>query len=307
MTSACLICGGATRRKLSVNSGPWSAEAKDYEIVRCATCHFEFVDPIPSTDELLGQYDTDDFFEYSLFRNEIDLDDPAKTLPAPVIAANDDMLDYAEARLGRKGSFCDVGCGEGKVVWWAAHRGWDAAGIEPSEYAAKMAVSELEIDVRRGVLEDGLFDGRRFDVVSLSHVLEHLPDPMDALKRLRDLVADDGFLHIEIPNLNSLARYYARDEWRHYVPPRHLVYFSNKTLRAALTQSGFAVTDSYARVMRPPFWKRGRSFKDVEMVPAEQTGLRDNASLKQRAKATMRVPLERMRLLDNLHVWATPA
>lgn len=109
-------------------------------------------------------------------------------------------------------SLLDVGCGTGEFLHLAKTHGLDAHGIEISAYAAERARAKYAVDVFAGALEQ--YPGsRQFDVVHLSHVLEHFIDPLSAIRKVKNLTTTNGVVSIEVPyqfNLVECAKYIAR-------------------------------------------------------------------------------------------------
>jgi 2-polyprenyl-3-methyl-5-hydroxy-6-metoxy-1,4-benzoquinol methylase len=117
--------------------------------------------------------------------------------------------------------------------------GWDVAGLEADE-AAVAAARSSGLEVARGTLEDAPFAAGSFDAVTLSHVLEHVHDPVAALQACRRLLRPDGVLWLATPNLDSPGhRRFGRD-WFGLDAPRHLVLFGPEGLDLALRTAGFA-------------------------------------------------------------------
>src|SRR5262249_14623991 len=79
-----------------------------------------------------------------------------------------------------RGRVLDVGCGNGELLTRLKNFGWEVAGMEPDPTAASLARMHFGIDVR-GRMED--FEDASFDVITLSHVIEHLPSPLATLAR----------------------------------------------------------------------------------------------------------------------------
>lgn len=137
------------------------------------------------------------------------------------------------------GDLLDVGCGNGRFLLLAREMGWRAEGIDFDEQAVCVARAK-GLNVRHGGIEllDGVRD--RYDVITLSHVIEHVHDPVDLLVRIHRLLKPGGYLWLETPNLQSLGyRKYGRN-WRGLEPPRHLVLFTPESLRLALQKAGFS-------------------------------------------------------------------
>jgi SAM-dependent methyltransferase len=140
------------------------------------------------------------------------------------------------ASWGRK--MLDVGCGAGVSLDHAKRYGWDTYGLEISE-AAVEAAQRRGHTVVLGRLAQASFDPESFDVVRLWHVLEHLPDPREALVTIHRLLRPGGRLWLEVPNMRSAAAWIFRSRWFNLDAPRHLYAFSPGTLLALLRESGF--------------------------------------------------------------------
>ena len=116
--------------------------------------------------------------------------------------------------------------------------GWQVVGVEPDPQAAAVARSR-GLDVRLGGIEvlDG-FTGE-FDWITMSHVIEHVHDPIGLLRACHRLLRPEGRIWIETPNLDSLGHSIYASNWRGLEPPRHLVLFTYLSLRRALSEAGF--------------------------------------------------------------------
>lgn len=136
------------------------------------------------------------------------------------------------------GSLLDVGCGNGAFLRLAAACGWRVVGLEPDRVAVDRA-RQAGLTVHRGGIE--YFEGaiELFDVITLNHVIEHVHDPVDVLRRCRSLLKPGGRLWLETPNIGGFG--YARfgAYWRDLDPPRHLVLFNRRSLQRALIGAGF--------------------------------------------------------------------
>lgn len=139
------------------------------------------------------------------------------------------LLDFLQRKVRRLERHLDIGCSAGILLQQvqAAYQ-TQAVGVEPGEaYRAYAQGRGIEV---RASLDEVEADGRRFDLVSLIHVLEHLPDPVGYLIRLRErLLAADGWLLIEVPNV------YIHTSFEY----EHLYSFSRRTLTEVLRKAGF--------------------------------------------------------------------
>jgi len=145
-------------------------------------------------------------------------------------------LDVA---VDSRGKLLDVGCGDGEFLSLAENAGWQCFGIEPDAAAASVATAR-GASVIGSHLEDldDQFDGH-FDVITLSHVIEHVHDPIDFCRRCWRMLKHGGFLWIETPNIDSVGYEIYSRSWRGLEPPRHLVLFAAKSLGMCLAHAGF--------------------------------------------------------------------
>jgi 2-polyprenyl-3-methyl-5-hydroxy-6-metoxy-1,4-benzoquinol methylase len=109
-----------------------------------------------------------------------------------------------------KGKHLDIGCGGGSLLYFTKKYGWVVKGLELSPVFAEYIKKTMDIDVE---IADFLkYEGSKgqYDLVSLRHVLEHLPDSVLALNKIKNLLKEKGYAHFEFPNINSLSHHYQR-------------------------------------------------------------------------------------------------
>jgi len=125
-----------------------------------------------------------------------------------------------------KGRLLDIGAGTGSFLAAAKQQDWITFGVEPNENARKLS---LEKNVK---LVDKLaaFEGEKFEVITLWHVLEHLPNLENTVKSIESLLSPNGVLVIAVPNYNSWDAKYYKTFWAAYDVPRHLWHFSQKSM-----------------------------------------------------------------------------
>ena len=131
----------------------------------------------------------------------------------------------------------DIGCGDGHFLELARGAGWQVAGVEPDPVSRSLA-DKRGIEVRATVAE-WLDESASFDFVSISHVIEHVHDPLDLLRNSRALLKSGGTLFIDTPNIDSVGHEIFGRDWRGLEPPRHLVLFNRRGLSDAVERSGF--------------------------------------------------------------------
>ena len=132
----------------------------------------------------------------------------------------------------------DVGAGDGSLVSFLIEKGLDASGVEPSKVGRTIAKKNWNIDLIPGDVSD--IQRKRFDVISLSHVLEHVVDPLAVLEKINHLLEDKGCLSIEVPNIQSWEATIFKSIYIHIDAPRHIHHFNKKSLSIALSKTGFS-------------------------------------------------------------------
>ncbi len=129
--------------------------------------------------------------------------------------------------LSGAGDLLDIGAGTGDFLKQAKNNSWTISGVEPNQGARKLA-QEKEIELKESLTD---FKGIKFDVITLWHVLEHLPDLEGTINEIEKLLNPGGILIIAVPKYKSYdAKYYKR-YWAAYDIPRHLWHFSRDSLK----------------------------------------------------------------------------
>jgi 2-polyprenyl-3-methyl-5-hydroxy-6-metoxy-1,4-benzoquinol methylase len=139
---------------------------------------------------------------------------------------------------GRGRALLDVGCGAGAFVNKMRARGWTASGIDVDAAAVAAARSQYRVNVQQGVVADLVAAGRRFDVVTANHVIEHVVDPVGFLVHCRQLVGNQGRVILVTPNAGSLGHKRFGPYWRGLEVPRHLWIFTPGALKACALRAG---------------------------------------------------------------------
>jgi len=137
-----------------------------------------------------------------------------------------------------QGRLLDVGCGSGEWLLSMRDLGWQVEGVDFDDNAVKVA-AQRGLTIHTASLEVKKFPDQYFDAVTLNHVIEHLPDPVAALKECRRILKENGQLILYTPNSASLGHLVFKVHWRGLEPPRHLHLFDPASMNALLTLAGF--------------------------------------------------------------------
>lgn len=138
------------------------------------------------------------------------------------------------------GRLLDVGCGSGSYLSYMERLGWNTEGVEVDPRAVRQA-RKFSLTIHEGELEQHEFESHRFDVITLSHVLEHVHDPKRLLEECLRILKPGGTLMAITPNIRSVGHRRFKESWRGLEPPRHIHLFTCAALRRVAVEAGFRV------------------------------------------------------------------
>ncbi len=171
------------------------------------------------------------------------------------------ILEHETKRLskliGRKGGILDVGCGNGMRIEAFKKLGFSRYyGIEPMEEGYRNAKEIKKLPIGQKTLEEFNCPENSFDIITLYHTFEHLHDPVKHLGIIKKILNPEGWLVIEVPNLNSWQARLFKEKWSALDLPRHYFHYTPKNLSNLLSRNGFEVKfiDRKANFLRPLFW-----------------------------------------------------
>lgn len=175
----------------------------------------------------------------------------AKELSARVVPGLDPVLDILNERRvefagGRDGigrRLLDIGSGKGRLLRAAQHLGYDVTGVEPHSNRSTFAKTEYGVPVFQGRLEDFPAEGSPFDVVTMWHVLEHVPDPVAFLRTAHSLLGEGGVLVLEVPSYKTYSATVSGRHWQGWQLPYHLSHFTLEGVHHMLAETGFLVIE----------------------------------------------------------------
>jgi 2-polyprenyl-3-methyl-5-hydroxy-6-metoxy-1,4-benzoquinol methylase len=210
----------------------------DFPVVKCGNCDLVRTNPRPDLNSLAYYY-PDDYGPYK--STLVNLGENEKEIPLlkKIVRKIFDTKSTALPKL-KPGKMLEVGCASGSFMHKMAKEGWDVCGIEFSESAADMA-RKLGYKVHTGPLETAPDDYSKIDMVAMWVVIEHLSDPVSAVKKIHSYLNEDGWFCLSTHNVRSyMFKKFKEDYYDNHIP-NHLYHFSDATLTDFLEKNGFSV------------------------------------------------------------------
>lgn len=237
-----------------------------FSVVKCRTCGLMRTNPRP-TPEGMGVYYPSD---YGPYQSSIVTAAPGVRRPRPwykklfraVFQFNADRIPAV-----KPGRMLEFGCSTGYFMNRMANEGWDVEGIEYSAQAAQ-AARDLGFQVYTGTLESAPDPVEPYDIVVGWMVLEHLHDPVCALKKLHSWTRPGGWLVVSVPNSGALEFKVFKDAWCALELPRHLYHYTPRSLQKLLAHGGWTMQRvHYQRIMTDSLASLGNRLADRGFPP----------------------------------------
>ncbi len=293
----CPACGSAARQSVTLRRHDDGGVMPDlWSMHVCAKCKSLYLDPRPDAESLPRAYA--DYYTHQA--EAVDVPDqggagfgwrlihgylnqrfethkrPSNPFGSIVFSLIEPWrlkLDYYCRHLNGKahanrGRLLDVGCGNGAFLLRAREMGWQVAGCEPDPKAATTC-RELGLHVYAGDAFNAKLECGSFDVITLSHVIEHVQDPAALLARIQSLLRPGGLVWLALPNPASLGLRVYGAVWRGLHMPYHLCIPSQPVLRRWVEDAGFVHCrfkrrGAHARNQ----WRDSSSIAERERLPA---------------------------------------
>jgi len=267
---ACPVCGGGERTLFldDLVDDVFHAARGRWTSHRCATCTNVYLDPRPNAETIGDAYAT-----YYTHETSVDASSQGRSSFLRKIYKGAGTL-YVQGRFHRSSLFArslsamiggllfplaaresfkhrwlprarpgarllDIGCGNGKFLSVARQDGWSVSGIDLDERALAVARAAGH-SVQQGTVADLSAEHfGAYDAVTISHVIEHVPDPLADIRQAFRLLRPGGFLYLETPNIDALGAQEFGARWRGMEAPRHFILFTRSGLQALIARAGF--------------------------------------------------------------------
>ena len=235
----CVLCGAEDYKHYLTASDRLSDDKNNtYNIVRCSECDFLYTNPRPVDQS-------------NFIAPFIEGGDAFNVLADPQSISDwiFKIFHPASVRWKRRaidglqiiGRLLDYGCRTGDFLFEMKRAKWEVFGIEPDELGKDFAASHYGLDVVDTIEQLLAMGGEKFDVITMWHTLDKVTDLSLALKSVKSLLTDNGYLLVSLPNIESYDAKIYNSDWIGHDLPRHLYHFDRDHMTRAAESNGFKV------------------------------------------------------------------
>jgi len=232
---SCILCGSSKLQLLNKIVAHY--QEKTYSLMKCSICGMIQIFPRPEKIYLDSFYD--EYFDA----------DPSFSAANQFKKMNtfDDVLSFIKALYPKSCTLLDLGCGNGASLEIAQKKyGLDVFGVDKGASACEVCAKK-GIKTYCGELDDARFPDNNFDVVVTFHVIEHVLKPRQLLVEVNRILKKGGLFVVKTPNVDSKLARLTGPFWGFMNPPFHINYFTPRTLRIFLEDTGFSVENITTR------------------------------------------------------------
>lgn len=212
---------------------------ESFIICECYNCKLWFTNPRPDEENIVTYYDKPDYISHqNKSRNLTDI-----VYNAVRKYTLKQKLNWINTKTPKKGRILDYGCGVGLFPKTCQMDGWEAYGMEPNQKAATIAKEENQVNI----IDDfkALQKLKKFDAITLFHVLEHIHNLNETIDILLSRLKKRGFLYLAVPNRDSFDAKLFKEDWAALDVPRHLYHFNKQSMNFLVDQHQCRLVDTY--------------------------------------------------------------
>jgi 2-polyprenyl-3-methyl-5-hydroxy-6-metoxy-1,4-benzoquinol methylase len=235
--------------------------------------------PQPSLENLGRYYESEDYISHTDGKRS--LFEKAYHFIKSIALKN--KLQLINSQQPNKGRILDIGAGTGDFLAVAKENGWETVGVEPSDKARAIALKKAVSFVE----DTSGLENHSFDVITMWHVLEHVPNLDNQIKELKRLLKPSGTLIVAVPNFKSFDAKHYGTFWAAYDVPIHFWHFSKKAIKTLFEKEDMELEkvlpmkfDSFYVSLLSEKYKHGK----MNFIKAFFVGLQSNVKAKQNSE-----------------------
>jgi len=266
------------KNKVHIQVKDYSVSGEEFQLVYNKEFDYLETTPKPSAEKLPEYYKSEDYISHTNAKRNLF----EKVYHHIRSFSLKQKLKLIHSFNPEEKKLLDIGCGTGSFLEVAKNSGWEVTGIEPDEAARSIANKQTNNAVYNIEKLQNLEDNS-FDVITLWHVFEHLPNLDEQTSNFKKLLKPNGTLVIAVPNYKSFDAQYYKNFWAAYDVPRHLWHFSQKSISNIFAKKNMKVVktkpmifDAYYVSLLSEKYKS----KSMNIIKAFFIGLRSNLKAK---------------------------
>lgn len=219
----CPICDGQKFEPFIICTD-YTVSKETFQIVQCKNCDFKFTNPRPLQSEIGKYYESEDYISHSNSKKGL-FNLAYQTIRNITLQGKVKLINSFNSETKK---LLDIGCGTGEFLNAAKSAGWIVEGLEPGENARNYGAKTFGLSVNDLSHLENL-QAETFDVITMWHVLEHVPNLNQTLQLIRKILKPKGTLVIAVPNCEAFEEVKYSNVWAAYDVPRHLNHFTVKS------------------------------------------------------------------------------
>lgn len=239
----CPICKHSSLSTTTIGATP---------LMHCNSCDIFFLKNIPNQETLETYYTS----SYLMSNNDILASEHRRLFRHTEQHSLIQTMQSMGLHAGN--SILDIGCDKGYFIDEARRFGFEVQGVEPSE-TARAYCKRIKLDVVPALQDIH----KEFDAITLWHVLEHFPNPVQALQEISQHLNPGGFIFVRVPDFSSFWSKVLRKAWIWFQPQNHYFHYSPVSLRTLFSNNGFTVHSCISRKPNNRFTTKSGQIADA--------------------------------------------
>jgi ubiquinone/menaquinone biosynthesis C-methylase UbiE len=243
----CYLCGHEGKLLYESLKDRLFGAPGEWNLKKCTNpeCGLVWLDPMPLEEDIGKAYQN--YYTHNIDYVQISLVGrllrtiyrAVKTIPSHLVGMRREEVQLESMYLSNvsPGRLLEIGFGSGQFLKKMQLCGWEVEGVDFDSKAVEGVKKRYGFNVHVGSLESIGYPDNSFDAITMSHVIEHVHDPVALLKECYRILKPTGYLVAVTPNINSWGHKKFEENWIHLDPPRHLHLFSDSTLRRCAIQA----------------------------------------------------------------------
>ncbi|WP_300754565.1 class I SAM-dependent methyltransferase [uncultured Brachyspira sp.] len=224
----CEVCGSDNYSEIGTIKNIWQSDKKVYQ---CCNCSLYFID-LPTDEEIYALYKNE---YHNNIKNKLFETAKSKMRYARSLSQFNFIKNYIDF-YNKK--VCEIGAFDGLLLNIFKKNGCDVYGYELNDNARLYAKNKYDIDLKPNFLESK----EKYDIIMLSHVIEHFKNPFDVLIKIKNMLKDDGYLYIEVPNSPNKDQC-SYDMLMRYLSTEHIVNFNIENLKMFVKKANLNIIE----------------------------------------------------------------